>query len=100
LLVVLEYFTARLSKRGVQLSWATAVELDTLGFRVLRGTSGREKSLELLTPQMIPAKGTNLVGAEYTFVDTLSPRGPLVYYLEEIDLFGRTERHGPVTVQH
>ncbi len=79
------------------LRWATAVELDTVSFRVLRGTGGREKALEVLST--IPAKGSNLVGAEYTFEDTTAPNGTLVYYLEDVDSFGRTTRHGPVLIE-
>lgn len=99
LLVELEYFTAAPAKRGVMLRWATTVELNTVGFRVLRASGTREKALELLTPELIPAKGNNLVGAEYVFEDSTAPSGTLVYYLEDVDSFGRTTRHGPVTIE-
>ncbi len=100
LLVTLEAFTADVTKRGVLLRWTTATEIDNVGFRVLRGVEGREKSLELLTPELIPARGNDLVGADYEFLDdTQRLSGTVQYYLEDVDVFGRTTRHGPVEVE-
>jgi hypothetical protein len=100
LLAQLESFTAAVTKRGVRLEWSTASEIDNAGFRVLRERVVRnEKSIELLTPQLIPARGNSLVGAEYEFFDaTPGLRGLIRYYLEDVDYWGRATRHGPVEV--
>ena len=73
----------------------------SVGFRVLpeRADAGK-KTLEVLTPQLIPARGNSLVGADYEFLDsTPGLRGMVSYYLEDIDIWGRVTRHGPVAVQ-
>jgi hypothetical protein len=100
LLVELESFTADATRHGVLLNWRTISEIDNIGFRLLRErVVGREKSIEVITPELIPARGNNLVGADYEFVDTTQGlRGTVRYYLEDIDSWGRTTRHGPVEI--
>jgi hypothetical protein len=103
LLVSLESFTAEVTPAGVRLRWKTTSELDNVGFRILRGPGGIAKSevvdLQLITPHLIPAQGTSLMGAQYEHFDALVPKaGVAQYYLEDIDTEGRTTRHGPVIV--
>ena len=53
-----------------------------------------------MTPQMIPARGTPLVGASYEFIDRAKQqRGTTLYYLEDIDTNGMVTRHGPVAIE-
>jgi hypothetical protein len=96
LLVVLESFTAELTLKGVQLHWRTAVEIDTLGFRVLRGKSDASE-LTTLNRELIPARGNELSGSEYrTFDGARQTVGTtLYYYLEDVDVNGKVTRHGP-----
>ena len=56
------------------------------------------KAVEFVS--FVPASGNNLVGASYTFQDLEAPKGTLVYYLEDVDLFGRTYRHGPIVIDN
>ena len=78
-------------------------EKDNIGFRlyrVLPADGAREKAVEIaLHTGVIPAQGSDLAGAEYTFLDNrvLEP-GSYEYVLEDIDLFGNVTRHAPITV--
>jgi hypothetical protein len=102
LLVTLEAFTAQIESNRVRLTWSTATEIDNVGFRILRQSQGKRlregSELELLTPTLIPASGAELLGAEYQFVDADPPPGRIAYFLEDVDRFGRSTRHGPVVV--
>ncbi len=97
LFVVLDTFTAQRAKDGVLIQWTTAFERNNAGFRLLRETEGKEKVLETLTPVMISARGDQLNGASYQFLDEdkLVP-GTVNYYLEDIDFNGEVTRHGPI----
>ncbi len=53
----------------------------------------------MVTPQLIPAKGTELGGASYEYLDTDRPAGTVLYYLEDVDRWGTITRHGPVVVR-
>lgn len=96
--VQLESFTATATPQGVLIQWTTTLERDNAGFRILRGAGEREKGLTLLTPRPIPAAGTELSGSSYQFLDSSRLTGTVLYYLEDVDVFGRTRRHGPVSV--
>ncbi len=98
LLVDLASFTGERTKRGVQLSWTTVAETNNAGFRVLRGRDF-DRDLEIMTQPMIPARGTELSGATYTWLDDSTQRsGGVYYYLEDVDLNGTVTRHGPVII--
>ena len=100
LLVTMESMSATATPRGVLLAWTTVTEVDTVGFRLLRITPGsREKALKVIAP-MIPASGTGLTGATYQFLDnTYRPGSAAQYYVEDIDIFGKVTRHGPIVVE-
>jgi hypothetical protein len=91
------------TRTGVTLTWTTVMEIDTVGFRILRATSSRSKAMTVVADR-IPASGDSLSGATYEFVDTLSgvnrtrSLSDLVCYIEDIDLFGKTTRHGPTFI--
>ncbi len=104
LLVEFESLSATATPAGVLLEWTTAVEVDTVGFRILRETRGKGKGAEkaiTVVADRIPASGNGLSGASYEFLDNSRIRGgaEVVYYLEDLDAFGRVTRHGPIQVQ-
>ena len=46
---------------------------------------------------MIPASGGDLLGASYQFLDNdRKASAGARYYIEDIDIFGRATRHGPI----
>jgi len=96
--VVLDGFTAEVDKDGVTLRWRTQSESDHFGFRVLRSTDGGV-TIEPLGG-IIPARGSEIEGADYEYLDDVGRMsGAVSYWLEDIDLFGIVTRHGPVSVE-
>ena len=97
LVIVLTSFTAEAGEDGVRLKWTTAAEINNVGFRILRGRPGEEPAA---VSGLIPAEGSELGGASYGYLDDERQRpGIVLYYLEDIDTFGRVTRHGPVEVR-
>jgi hypothetical protein len=100
--VELEYFTASVENGAVVLSWKTVVEVDNVGFRVLRlreSSQAQPQSLRILTPQLIPGQGNELGGATYQHVDASTRgAGKFHYFLEDTDVHGVATLHGPVSV--
>jgi len=98
LVVVLKSFSAKVERLGVHLTWETIAETSTAGFRIVRERDGEGDVV--LTSALIPARGDELRGAEYEYLDTSKQkRGEVRYYLEDLDLNGRATRHGPVVVE-
>ena len=84
---------------GVLVEWKTGYELDNLGFNLYRDVAGRR---ELVNPSLVA--GSALVagphvamtaGNSYSWMDTAPGAANALYWLEEVDLNGRTTTHGP-----
>ena len=83
----------------VLLSWTTGREADNLGYRIWRDT-GRTRVC--LTPS--PVAGSAFFvnapeltsGTSYRWLDRRASRGRGTYWIEEIDLNGAREWHGPI----
>jgi hypothetical protein len=100
--VTLTSFTATPMSGGrILVAWHTGYEVDNVGFRLYREQNGHRVRI---TSSIVP--GTALIGAslgasngarEYTFSDTApaSDAGPAQYWLEDIDLKGKSTWHGP-----
>ena len=99
LLVTMQAMSAEAVEDGVLVRWTTAMETDTVGFRVWRQSAGRrEKALEPVGP-MVPALGSEVEGGSYEVLDdSPAAAGAIHYFIEDIDLFGRVTRHGPIAV--
>lgn len=82
--VSLAYLQALSGPAWIEISWATLIELDTLGFNIYRADSP-DGPRTLLTSAMIPCKvpGSSS-GAEYSYVDTSAVPGVTYYYWIEI----------------
>jgi hypothetical protein len=100
LLVTMESMSAESTASGVLVAWTTASEVDSVGFRVLRESAdSRDKTPRAVSP-FIPTAGNSLAGATYSFLDdTKGVWSGRRYYIEDIDIFGRVTRHGPIQVQ-
>ena len=98
-MVTLESISAVRTTTGVHLQWTTLSEVDTIGFRLLRETSPPgNKSIQVVEP-LIPAAGSQYVGASYEHLDNSQGAARSgAYYLEDIDIFGKVTRHGPILV--
>jgi len=100
--VELVSFAASQYGNAVLLEWRTGYEVNNLGFHVYREAGGRRTQL---TEQLVAGSaflaggGTALTaGRSYSWWDLVpGARGPVQYWLEDVDLNGQRTRHGPVT---
>ena len=103
LAVNLARFEGRLEGKSIVLEWETLMETDTSGFilsRAERSTNGRGlKGPFVAVSELIPARGSDVQGARYRFVDSnVQPGRTYSYRLEDINLRGQRGQHGPVSV--
>lgn len=95
----LSEFKATQSDAATVLSWKTGYEVDNLGFNLYREVGGRRT---LVNPSLIAGSalvaGPNVAltaGNSYTWTDSATVGAR--YYLEEIDLAGKSKTYGPYT---
>ncbi|HET7433543.1 MAG TPA: SdrD B-like domain-containing protein [Thermoanaerobaculia bacterium] len=91
---------AKQNKNGVVVTWQTTNEVDNLGFDLYREISGGAK--EKINPHLITGSafttGRTANGPRsYRFVDRKAPSGFVQYWIEDVDLDGTKNMHGPVT---
>jgi hypothetical protein len=92
-------FTATSIRKAIVLNWETANETDNLGFNLYRAKSvdgDRIKLNSMLIPCNVPPGSP--IGASYEYTDT-TVKGQHTYYywLEDVDIYGATALHGPVS---
>ena len=94
--VRLLYFRATPLPGAVLLEWETAWEVDTYGFSLLRGSSGRIKDAQEIA--FVPAAGHGSSGgAIYSYRDRHLESGRVyTYWLAEVDTSGRRTFHQTV----
>jgi uncharacterized repeat protein (TIGR01451 family) len=91
-------FSAAHTDAGVQVSWATGLEIGTQGFQLYRASSTNRAEALLITPTPVTARGNANQGATYSFLDTNAlPGGTYYYWLVELATDGGSE-YGPVSV--
>ena len=94
--VALTSFSAEGLDGAVKLHWRTASELNNLGFHLYRGENV-DGPFSRITTTPIPGLGSSPAGASYDYLDRGVVNGKMyVYFLEDIETTGRTERHGPI----
>ncbi len=102
--VELTSFSAKLSKDRpeVTLVWETATETENVGFNLYRSETadapGARVNAELISSKVAPGSP---FGAVYTYNDSnanLKSRA-VYYWLEDLDIRGNTELHGPLMVR-
>jgi len=103
LAIVLASFNGEERGESVLLSWETLMETNTAGFIIYRAESsmGSKNSVGAYVriSGSIPARGSELQGATYTFTDNdVKPGRTYFYRLDDVDLRGRATQHGPVSV--
>jgi len=87
---------------GVYVEWKTGLEVDNLGFNVYREKAGQK---ELITPEMLAGsalrtgKANLKTGRTYQWWDNSKNQQGVQYWLEDIDLNGQSNWHGPVAAQ-
>ncbi len=97
--VELLYFQAKqLSGQQVQLKWATALEVNNLGFNLYRANVNDLRLAGLpihFEPAATQGSGS---GAAYAYVDTAPYAGPWWYWLSDVDIQGRETLHTPINI--
>ncbi|HNS49711.1 MAG TPA: hypothetical protein PKO09_00840 [Anaerolineae bacterium] len=84
---------------AILVTWQTAHEVDNLGFNLYRAESQAGPMARLndtLIPTQVPPGSP--FGAVYVWLDEdgLVPGQDYYYWLEDVDLYGRSALHGPV----
>lgn len=84
---------------GVEVTWQTETEIDSVGFYLYRALSP-DGPWEQVNDVLIPARGEGVAGAAYRYRDKEVNAGRQYYYLlEEVDVRGMRTRYGPVEAQ-
>jgi hypothetical protein len=97
LAVTLASFDASVFAGGsVLLAWETVSEIDNAGFSLYRSLSdGAPETWLAFVPSQAPGSSG---GFAYTYIDqAVQPGVTYWYWLEDVDLDGRTTLHGPVS---
>ncbi len=96
-------FTATSFENGVRLEWQTGFEADNLGFNIYRDEAGQRTRI---TPQLVAGSAlltgpgvTLTAGRQYSWTDKPKDERRALYWLEDVDLAGKSTWHGPFYVQ-
>jgi hypothetical protein len=85
-----------LNQAAIQVTWSTASELDIAGYNLLRAESP-QGPFTRINQQLIPPSDDPLTGGDYTYEDAgLMPGVTYYYLLEDLELSGAVNRHGPI----
>jgi len=96
-LIELASFDAIASREKVTLQWVTGSEIDNEGFNLYRAESEDGEYVKI-NPSLIPAEGSPTQGASYKFVDNNTRNRKTYWYkLEDVDIYGNSTVHGPVS---
>ena len=94
------YYRAINRDGTIVLQWQTALEVEMMGFRIWRSTTGMRADAIEVTTALLPARGSASVGADYRFADTGVTVGPTYsYWLQSVQTDGRTEDLQRLTMQ-
>ena len=96
-LIDLALFEATPVNREVVVIWVTASEIDNVGFNLYRSESEIGGYVQL-NSSIILAEGDSTQGETYEYVDyDVKNRKTYYYMLEDIDLYGISTFHGPIS---
>mgnify|MGYP002475842574 CR=1 FL=1 len=84
----------------VQIDWATASEIDTVGFNLYR-SNDPDRGFVRVNDEIIPASQEPLTGGVYSYTDTNVTPGDVYYYiLEDVDMNGQLNRNSsPIEIR-
>jgi hypothetical protein len=83
--------------KKVTILWSTESEIDNAGFNIYRAESV-DGVYAIINDSLITAKGSPMQGASYEFIDRgVQNRNTYFYKLEDIDVYGVSTFHGPVS---
>lgn len=93
---------ATINENGqVLLQWKTGYEVNNLGFNIYREVAGKRARINpslLAGSALLAGKTALTAGQSYTWLDKLSNSNDFAqYWLEDVDLNGKTTLHGPIS---
>jgi peptidase C25-like protein len=99
--VEIESFDAIDHNGVVLLQWRTGYEADNLGFNLYREEQGQLQQLtrSLIAGSALIAASNLTSGRSYSWTDLKRNNQSVGYWLEDVDLNGKTRWHGPVVPQ-
>ncbi len=84
--------------------WKTGYEVDNLGFNVYRDEGGKRTRInqQLIAGSALLGGGKTVLtaGESYVWSDTLLSTSAVQYWLEDLDLKGKSTLHGPFAVNY
>jgi hypothetical protein len=92
--IELESFDVDANDGRAMVMWETGTETDNAGFNLYRAPT-KDGPWFQINDSLIPADGSAVSGATYTFFDTPG-RGRYYYRLEDINYSGRSTLHEPI----
>jgi Peptidase family C25 len=108
-LVRMQAMKASRYDHGALIEWQTGYEADNLGFNLYRQTAGQRHLVNqtIIAGSALTTGGAALLaGRRYACWDDFSPASSaglagqdVAYFIEDIDLSGKTSLHGPLTPQ-
>lgn len=88
--VELVYFDATPRQNGIDIYWATAQEINNMGFYIDRRVVGENSNWKTIT--FVPGKGNSKVPIDYNYFDSnVEPKNIYQYRIRQIDLDGTIE---------
>jgi len=95
--IELSSFAAYPNDGIVFIEWSTESEIDNEGFNLYRASS-KDGPYTLINDSLILAEGSSVQGTSYIFVDEdVQNRKTYFYKLEDIDIYGMSTFHGPIS---
>lgn len=96
--VELSTFDAAIEKNSVKISWVTESEIDNTGFHLYRSETSQGPFTQI-NGALIPGAGNSTEPREYSFVDDrIEPDHDYYYKLADVDIYGKTRWHGPISI--
>jgi hypothetical protein len=92
--ITLSSFSIEAGQGAAQVRWQTALESETLGFNLWRAATEDRALAQQVNSALVPADGRG-AGSVYTLADANGAPGAY-YWLEEVELSGKRNFHGPV----
>ncbi|MBU8923229.1 MAG: zinc-dependent metalloprotease [Bacteroidales bacterium] len=91
-------FLACINSDHVEVNWITDSELNTAGFNLYRSGEPAGQKIRL-NGALIPSRGNEIEGAEYSYVDDQADGARYYYWLEDVSLSGETAMNGMVLAE-
>jgi hypothetical protein len=96
--VELSTFDAAIEKNNVKIRWITESEINNAGFHLYR-SKATDGPFEQINGALIPGAGNSTEPREYSFIDNrVEPDQDYHYKLADVDIYGKTQWHGPISV--